>query len=172
MTTWWAGNGCSTVAPAAVSRSTSLVILAHRSSGLPVPATRRSRWRRFLATLGSGTRSSDSRGPIPSGSCSHAPSSGPASGSACCSHSCLVAKGAGGGSSWSPSASFQNDASLAALAQSSVSSILTAIHPSSLDSRRCERTAMQPGAGGLCVLSGRDLLLPDAVGYGGAAGHG
>ena len=78
ITTWWPGNGCSAVAP----------------------ATRTSMWSRFLASFGSGTRSSDSRGPTPSGSHSHAPSSAPAPGSTCCSHSCRAANGAGGGSSW------------------------------------------------------------------------
>ena len=36
------------------------------------------------------------------------------------------------------------------------------------DVTEVERTAMQPGAGGVCVLGGRDLVLPDAAGYGGS----
>ena len=58
------------VAPAATARSTASATRRRLTSiGVPrPPPTSRSRWTRFLAVLGSGTRWKNSRGPTPSGS--------------------------------------------------------------------------------------------------------
>ncbi len=114
-----ASSSCTRTAPSGSSRAHSASSVARRSSPTsPVP-TRTSRCSRFLATLPSGTRWKNSRGPAPVGS-THAYDEPCCSGGSERSASSQLANPSGGGGTTYPSTSHQKRATRSGSAQSNV----------------------------------------------------